>query len=105
MAGPTKLPAASMSNLNEPVKTLIFTVLGEFSDFPHNNIAEPDRSVDNTTYWVPDFSQAHYKDMLFSDAPGANSMRNFYIEQSSNRYAVNGAVTDWVTVPGTAAIL
>jgi immune inhibitor A len=82
---------------------LIFTVLGEFSDFPHNSIAEPDRSVDNTTYWVPDFSQAHYEDMLFSDAPGANSMRNFYIEQSSNRYAVDGSVTDWVSVPGTAA--
>jgi immune inhibitor A len=81
----------------------IFTVLGEFSDFPHNNIAQPDRSVDNTTYWVPDFSQQHYLDMLFDDSPGANSMRNFYIEQSSNRYAVNGDVTDWVTVPGTAA--
>jgi immune inhibitor A len=26
-------------------------------------------------------------------------MRNFYIEISSNRYAVNGAVTDWVKVP------
>jgi immune inhibitor A len=81
---------------------LIFTVLGEFNDFPHNNIAEPDRAVDNTTYWVADFSQAHYQDMLFSDAPGANSMRNFYIEQSSNRYAVDGGVTDWVTVPDNA---
>ena len=81
---------------------LIFTVLGEFNDFPHNNIAEPDRAVDNTTYWVADFSQAHYQDMLFSDAPGANSMRNFYIEQSSNRYAVDGGVTDWVTAPDNA---
>ena len=26
-------------------------------------------------------------------------MRNFYIEQSSNRYTVNGDVTDWVKVP------
>ena len=26
-------------------------------------------------------------------------MRNFYIEQSSNRYTVNGDVTDWVQVP------
>jgi immune inhibitor A len=26
-------------------------------------------------------------------------MRSYYIEQSSNRYAVNGEVTDWVTVP------
>ena len=36
-------------------------------------------------------------------APGANSMRNFYIEQSSNRYTVHGDVTDWVPVPGDAA--
>jgi immune inhibitor A len=80
----------------------IFTVLGEFDDLSHNAIAEPDRSVDNTTYWVPDFSQQHYEDMLFSEAKGATSMRNFYIEQSSNRYTVNGDVTDWVTVPGNA---
>ncbi len=26
-------------------------------------------------------------------------MRNYYIEQSSNRYTVNGEVTDWVQVP------
>jgi hypothetical protein len=77
----------------------IWTVLGEFSDFPHNNIAEPDRSVDNTTIWTPDFSRDHYLNLLFSEAPGAVSMRSFYIEQSSNRYTVNGDVTDWVTVP------
>ena len=40
---------------------------------------------------------AYYKNLLFYDAPGAISMRNFYIEQSSNRYTVNGDVTDWVT--------
>ena len=37
---------------------------------------------------------------MFNDAAGANSMRNFYIEQSSGRYAVIGDVTDWVSVPG-----
>ena len=37
--------------------------------------------------------------MLFSEAPGAVSMRNFYIEQSSNRYTVNGVVEDRVQVP------
>ena len=25
----------------------------------HNQIPEPDRSVDNSTYWVPDFDKAH----------------------------------------------
>jgi immune inhibitor A len=80
----------------------LWTVLGEFSDFPHNNIAEPDRSIDNTTIWVPDFSRAYFMDLLFAEGPGVNSMRNFYIEQSSNRYTVHGDVTDWVPVPGVA---
>ena len=81
----------------------IWTVLGEFADLPHNSIAEPDRNFDNTTYWVEDFNRDHYMEMLFSEDPGANSMRNFYIEQSSNRYTVNGDVTDWVGVPGNGA--
>ena len=76
----------------------LWTVLGEFSDFPHNNIVEPDRTVDNTTLWAADFSRDYFVDLLFNDAPGANSMRNFYIEQSSGRYTVHGDVTDWVTV-------
>ncbi len=96
---------------------LIFTVLGEFgpNDSPftilqsgvpgpsHNEIPEPDRSIDNTTIWAPDFDQAYYEDLLFSDAPGDISMTNFYIEESSNRYTVDGDVTDWVEVPYNAA--
>ena len=81
----------------------IWTVLGEFADFAHNSIAEPDRAVDNTTIWKPDFSRDYYMDLLFNDAKGANSMRNYYIEQSSNRFTVHGDVTDWVMVSGEAA--
>ena len=100
----------------------IFTVLGEFgtgvaththdgqsvthSGDPgplHNQIPEPDRSVDNSTIWTADFSRAYYEDLLFSETKGAVSMRNYYIEQSSNRYTVNGDVTDWVAVPDNAA--
>ncbi len=95
----------------------IWTVIGQFgtADSPYgvlqsgvpgpsrNQIPQPDRSVDNTTIWAQDFSPAYYENMLFSEAPGAVSMRNYYIEQSSNRYAVNGDVTDWVTVPYNAA--
>ena len=95
----------------------IWTVLGEFSDTEspvgilqgglpgpqHNEIPEPDRAEDNTTIWTDDFSQSYFEDLLFSEAPGAISMRNFYIEQSSNRYTVNGAVEDWVQVPFRAA--
>lgn len=81
----------------------IWTVLGEFADFPHNSISKPDREVDNSTIWEPDFSRDYYMDLLFNDAPGANSMRNYYIEQSSNRYAVYGDVTDWIPVSNNAA--
>jgi immune inhibitor A len=81
----------------------IFTILAEYADFPHNNIDEPDRDFNNTTNWVPDFSREHFMDMLFSEKKGDISMRNFYIEQSSNRYTVHGDVTEWVPVPGNAA--
>jgi immune inhibitor A len=69
----------------------------------HNRIPEPDRTVDNTTIWEPDFSEPYFENLLFSEAPGANTMRNYYIEQSSGRYAVNGDVTPWVQVPNNAA--
>jgi immune inhibitor A len=69
----------------------------------HNQIPQPNRTQDNTTIWAPDFSKAYFENMLFSEAPGAISMRNYYIEQSSNRYAVNGNVEDWVQLPYNAA--
>ncbi|UCE98278.1 MAG: immune inhibitor A [Dehalococcoidia bacterium] len=81
----------------------VWTVLGEFADFTHNSISQPDRSVDNTTIWVEDFNREYYLDILFNDSPGANSMRNYFIEQSSNRYTVYGDVTDWIQVSGNAA--
>ena len=80
----------------------IWTVLGEFKDLKHNTIPEPDRKVDNTTIWTPDFSRAYFEGLLFDNNPGANSMYNFYKEQSSNRYSVSGAVTDWILAPGNA---
>ncbi len=86
----------------------ILTVLGEFTNVSnplygglpgplHNQIPQPNRAVDNTTIWAPNFNQAYYQNLLFSEAPGASSMRNFYIEQSSGRYTVNGGVTNWGT--------
>jgi immune inhibitor A len=40
--------------------------------------------------------------ILFDEGKGVNSMRQWYIENSSNRYAVYGDVTDWVSLPGNA---
>jgi immune inhibitor A len=65
----------------------------------HNQIPQPDRTVDNTTIWAPNFNVPYYKDLLFSNKKGFSSVRNFYIENSSNVYAVNGTVEDWVKVP------
>ncbi len=59
----------------------------------HNKIWQPDRAIDNTTIWQPDFNSAHYKDMYF------NRMAKYYESQSSGRYSVNGDVTEWVKVP------
>ncbi|MDN3918792.1 immune inhibitor A domain-containing protein [Roseateles violae] len=88
----------------------IFTILVEFgpqinpsyggTPGPlHNQIPQPNRAVDNTTIWTADFSRPYFEKLLFDGTPGAVSMRNFYIEQSSNRYTVNGEVSDWVKVP------
>ncbi|SNR46192.1 immune inhibitor A domain-containing protein [Blastococcus mobilis] len=81
----------------------IWTVLGEFSDLPHNQIAEPDRSVDNTTIWTEDFSQPYFDELLYSSEAGVNSVANLYEELSSGRYTVTGEVEDWTQVPGTGA--
>ncbi|MFN2163926.1 MAG: immune inhibitor A domain-containing protein, partial [Candidatus Promineifilaceae bacterium] len=122
MNGKTDGPVAEVAKgqfveLERQGEDSIWTVVGEFGplDSPfgilqsgipgplHNEIPEPDRTVDNSTIWAPDFSESYYENLLFSEAPGAVSMRNFYIAESSNRYTVNGDVTDWVEVPYNAA--
>ncbi|WP_307812430.1 immune inhibitor A domain-containing protein [Phycicoccus sp. CSK15P-2] len=64
----------------------------------HNEIPRPDRRVDNTTLWQPDYDAAHYEDMYF------NRMAKYYERQSSNRYSVDGAVHGWVRVPFNEAL-
>ena len=65
----------------------------------HNQIAQPDPALDNTSYWISDFNPQHYKDMLFSTQTGARSMANYYLEQSGGTYTVDGQVYGWVKVP------
>ena len=64
----------------------------------HNQIAEPNRSLDNTTIWQANYDRAHYEKTYFSDEPGAVTMLNYYRAQSSGRYGFTGGVTDWVRV-------
>jgi immune inhibitor A len=67
----------------------------------HNQIPEPDRSTDNSTYWVEDFNRQHFMDMFFNGMPeqGGESFKDVYEEMSSGRYTINGDVGDWVEVP------
>lgn len=90
----------------------ILTFLIEFGDqvdprFPgapagplHNQIPEPDRTQDNTTYWVEDFDRDHFQEMFYGDG---ESMTSLYTELSSGRYTVHGDTSDWVKVPYNSA--
>src|SRR3954471_16723573 len=80
--------------------------LVDFSDVKHGQIAQPDRTVDNSTYWSADVSSQHYADMLFSDGGGSYglpSMRDYYKEISSGRFTWAGQVGSWATIPTTEA--
>jgi M6 family metalloprotease-like protein len=90
----------------------IFTTLVEFGERRdrkyknapagpvHNQIPQPDRSVDNTTYWTADFNRQHYLDMFFNGLADQNgeSVKKVYEEMSSGQYTVDGDVGDWVQV-------
>ncbi|MEU2622179.1 immune inhibitor A domain-containing protein [Streptomyces sp. NPDC007157] len=88
----------------------IFTILVEFGDQSdpryggtvgplHNQIAEPDRTKDNSTAWQADYNQAHFQDLYFGTGKKTESLKKYYEKQSSGRYSVDGEVTDWVKVP------
>lgn len=63
----------------------------------HNQIAQPDRTRNNSLIWQPDYNRAHFENMYF------NRMRQYYETQSSGRYTINGEVTEWVRVPFNGA--
>ncbi|MFB7269879.1 immune inhibitor A domain-containing protein [Streptomyces sp. NPDC056244] len=70
----------------------------------HNQIAEPDRKVDNSTAWQADYNQQHFQDLYFGtgkDSKGKQkeSLKTYYEKTSSGRYSVDGEVSDWVKVP------
>ncbi|NUT37771.1 MAG: M6 family metalloprotease domain-containing protein [Hamadaea sp.] len=63
-----------------------------------NEIPAPDRAVDNSTVWKPDYNREHYQDIYFGEGKGVESLKTYYETQSSGRYSVDGTVTDWVKV-------
>ncbi len=92
----------------------IFTILTDFGDQTdprtggdagpvHNQIAEPTRGwssgpdADNSTFWLPNFNKAHYKNMMFGTS--GESFKDFYSKLSNGRFLAKGDVSDWVQVP------
>ncbi len=67
----------------------------------HNSIDRPDRAVDNSTAWQPDYDRAHCQGLYFGTT--GDSLKTYYEKQSSGRYSVDGTVTDWVEVPWNEA--
>jgi len=97
----------------------IFTILSDFgapaksaltggTAGPLNNqIPEPDRdwggrskkassTDDNSTYWVNNFDQAHYRNLMFG---AGESFKDFYLKQSNGKFLATGDVSDWSTLP------
>jgi immune inhibitor A len=92
----------------------------------HNDLPDPatnGEGTDNNTFWVPDFNQEHYEDLMFSttgitdrvrtdltgpdNQPGFDisgfTMRNMYLEMSKGAYDLTGDVVDWVQLPHSEA--
>ena len=64
----------------------------------HNQIPAPNRAVDNSTVWEPDFDQEYFQRIYFGTGRGDQSLKQYYERQSSGRYSVDGLVTNWVKV-------
>jgi len=67
----------------------------------HNEIPEPGAD-DNSTYWEPDFSPQHYRDMFFGE--DGESFKDAYDEMSSGRFDLEGDVSDWIQLDKSAAM-
>lgn len=90
---------------------MVFTTLAEFGTAGsgrlgttpgplHNEIPEPDRTLDNSTLWVDDFSEAYFEQLFFG---AGESFTDFYEVQSSGQYSLAGDVAGWVQVPGNGS--
>ena len=107
-------PSAPEGCVTEPAGTTISGPL-------HNELPDPavrGSGRDNNTFWVPDFSQKHYEDIIYSsqglkqkvrrDLRGGidlrgRTVRNHYLEMSKGRYEITGAASPWLQVPHSEA--
>ncbi|MFC4767629.1 immune inhibitor A domain-containing protein [Effusibacillus consociatus] len=96
---------AKAATYNGPVrKDKVLVLLAEFSDFKHNNIDQRPGYM-----YADDFNREHYQKLMFGneeftlfDGTKIQTFKQYYEEQSGGSYTVDGMVSDWLTVPGTA---
>jgi immune inhibitor A len=95
------IPNATPLPLKKTTSTgKILALLVEFGQDPgplSGNLpkpADPDKD-----YWVDNFDNAHYNQMLFDKTPGANSLANYYLAQSDGKFTVDGGVFGWIRLP------
>ncbi|MBT2687451.1 immune inhibitor A [Bacillus sp. ISL-47] len=82
----------------------VLVLLTEFEDLKHNNVEQEEGYM-----YADDFSREHYEQLMFGDkefklfnGDKVKTFKQFYEEQSGGSYTVDGTVSDWLTVPGTA---
>ncbi|MGO4596146.1 immune inhibitor A domain-containing protein [Terrabacter sp. 2RAF25] len=70
----------------------------------HNAIPAPDRSLDNSTNWQPNYTREYFQNLYFGaggpigQGGAQESVKQWYERQSSGRYSIDGEVSDWVKV-------
>ncbi|MER2032689.1 immune inhibitor A domain-containing protein, partial [Exiguobacterium indicum] len=103
--GFVKVDKAKQAAYNGATRTdKVLVLLVEYSDFKHNNVVQEPGYM-----YSDDFNQKHYQDLMFGDqefelfnGDKVKTFKQFYEEQSGGSYSVDGTVSNWLTVPGTA---
>lgn len=95
------VPSAQSLPLKKVAETgKILTLLVEFGVDPGpvaGSLPEPEDL--ERDYWVPNFDNAHFQQLLFDQTPGANSLANFYLAQSDGLFTIEGGVYGWIKLP------
>ena len=103
--GFVKVDKAKQAAYNGSTRTdKVLVLLVEYSDFKHNNVVQEPGYM-----YSKDFNQKHYQDLMFGDkefelfnGDKVKTFKQYYEEQSGGSYSVDGKVSNWLTVPGTA---
>ncbi|MRX74300.1 M6 family metalloprotease domain-containing protein [Bacillus lacus] len=103
--GAVKVDPAKQAAYKGAVRTdKVLVLLTEFSDFKHNNVDQEEGYM-----YAKDFNREHYEKLMFGNkefqlfnGEKVQTFKQYYEEQSGGSYTVDGTVSEWLTVPGTA---